>query len=260
MTIGMTMTVTARSFMSKTDLELIIPDWPAPARVKALSTTRKGGISTRPYAALNLGSHVGDDPKNVAHNRAILGQYLPAEPLWLTQVHGTSIVNVASTCPHAEADAAIARMDRQICTIMTADCLPVLLCDVNGTTVAAAHAGWRGLEAGIIESTVKAMQISGTEIMAWLGPAIGPEAFEVGNEVRTAFIAHDSAATSAFRPSTHPGKWLANLYLLAQQRLASCGVTQVYGADRCTFTEQETFFSYRRDGSTGRMASMIWLE
>lgn len=246
--------------MSKTELELITPDWPAPANVKALSTTRHGGTSAGPYAALNLGSHVGDDPQSVIANRALLGQHLPMEPLWLTQVHGTTVVNAACTCPHAEADASIARMANRICTIMTADCLPVLFCDTQGTAVGAAHAGWRGLNAGILEATVKAMQTPPGEIMAWLGPAIGPDAFEVGSEVRTAFIAHDPAATSAFRPSTHDGKWLADLYQLARQRLAACGVTQVYGGNRCTFTEEETFFSYRRDGTTGRMASLIWLE
>ncbi|MBS1157396.1 MAG: hypothetical protein H6R07_3320 [Proteobacteria bacterium] len=246
--------------MSKTELELITPDWPAPANVKALSTTRHGGTSTGPYAALNLGSHVGDDPQSVIANRALLGQHLPMEPLWLTQVHGTTVVNAACTCPHAEADASIARMANRICTIMTADCLPVLFCDTQGTAVGAAHAGWRGLNAGILEATVKAMQTPPGEIMAWLGPAIGPDAFEVGSEVRTAFIAHALAATSAFRPSTHDGKWLADLYQLARQRLAACGVTQVYGGNRCTFTEEETFFSYRRDSTTGRMASLIWLE
>lgn len=246
--------------MSKTELELITPDWPAPANVKALSSTRHGGTSAGPYAALNLGNHVGDDPKSVAANRALLGRHIPMEPLWLTQVHGTTVVDAACTCPHAEADASIARMANRICAIMTADCLPVLFCDARGTAVGAAHAGWRGLNAGILEATVKAMQTPPGEIMAWLGPAIGPDAFEVGPEVRAAFTAHDPAAASAFRPGTHDGKWLADLYLLARQRLAACSVTQVYGGNRCTFTEEETFFSYRRDGTTGRMASLIWLE
>lgn len=246
--------------MSKTELELITPDWPAPANVKALSTTRHGGVSTGPYAALNLGNHVGDDPQRVAANRALLGQHLPMEPLWLTQVHGTTVVNAACTCPHAEADASIARMANRICAIMTADCLPVLFCDTQGTAVGAAHAGWRGLNAGVLEATVKAMQTPLGEIMAWLGPAIGPEAFEVGPEVRAAFMVQDAIAESAFRPSANENKWLADLYQLARQRLAACGVTQVYGGNRCTFTEEETFFSYRRDGTTGRMASLIWLE
>lgn len=246
--------------MSKTELELIQPDWPAPANVKSLSTTRHGGISTGPYAALNLGNHVGDDPQNVAANRALLGQHVPMEPLWLTQVHGTTVVNAACTCPHAEADASIARITHRICAIMTADCLPVLFCDIKGTAVGAAHAGWRGLNAGILEATIKAMQTPPGEIMAWLGPAIGPDAFEVGPEVRAAFIAHDALAESAFRPSANVGKWLADLYQLACQRLAASGITQVYGGDRCTYSEADTFFSYRRDGATGRMASLIWLE
>lgn len=246
--------------MSKTELELIRPDWPAPANVKALSTTRHGGTSTGPYAALNLGNHVGDDPQSVAANRTLLGQHLPMEPLWLTQVHGTTVVNAACTCPHAKADASIARMANRICVIMTADCLPVLFCDTQGTAVGAAHAGWRGLNAGILEATVKTMKTPPGEIMAWLGPAIGPDAFEVGEEVRAAFIAHDASAENAFRPSANEGKWLADLYQLARQRLAACGVTQVYGGDRCTYSEADTFFSYRRDGTTGRMASLIWLE
>lgn len=246
--------------MSRTDLEFIIPDWPAPANVKALSTTRRGGVSREPYAALNLGSHVSDDPQAVATNRALLSQHTPTEPLWLTQVHGKTVVNAACTCPHAEADASIARMANRICAIMTADCLPVLFCDKKGTAVGAAHAGWRGLNEGVLEATVRAMQTPPGEILAWLGPAIGPDAFEVGAEVRAAFIAHDNAAASAFHSGSSEGKWLADLYQLARQRLATCGVTQIYGGDRCTFTEHETFFSYRRNGTTGRMASLIWLE
>lgn len=256
---GAMMTI-AKSFMSKTDLQFIVPDWPAPAKVKALSTTRHGGMSIAPFDSLNLAEHVGDDLQSVAANRTLLGQHIPMEPLWLTQVHGKSVANAACTCPHAEADAAIARMDYRICAIMTADCLPVLLCDKAGTAVGAAHAGWRGLCDGVLEATVTAMQVPGEEILAWLGPAIGPTAFEVGEEVRTAFLAHDAAAASAFLPGKTEGKWLANLYQLARQRLASCGVTQIYGGAHCTFTEKETFFSYRRDGQTGRMASLIWLE
>lgn len=246
--------------MSKTDLQFIVPDWPAPAKVKALSTTRHGGVSVAPFNSFNLAEHVGDEPQAVATNRSLLSEHVPMEPLWLTQVHGKTVVNAACTCPHAEADAAIARMDYRICAVMTADCLPVLLCDKSGTAVGAAHAGWRGLCDGALEATVKAMQVPGKEILAWLGPAIGPNAFEVGNEVRDAFLAHNPQATSAFLPGKSEGKWLADLYQLARQRLASCGITQIYGGDRCTFTEQDTFFSYRRDGKTGRMASLIWLE
>lgn len=246
--------------MSKTDLEFIIPDWPAPTNVKALSTTRQGGFGAAPFDAFNLANHVEDDPQIVTANRALLGQHLPMEPLWLTQVHGTTVVNAACTCPYAEADASVARTPYRLCTIMTADCLPVLFCDKTGTAVGAAHAGWRGLHAGVLEATIKAMQVPTESILAWLGPAIGPEAFEVGNDVRDAFLAHNPAASSAFLPGSHEGKWLGNLYQLARQRLSACGVQQVYGGDRCTYTEQDTFFSYRRDGKTGRMASLIWLE
>lgn len=250
----------AKSFMSKTDLQLITPDWPAPARVRALSTTRYGGVSLAPYGALNLAQHVGDDPTRVQANRDLLGQHLPMEPLWLTQVHGKTVVNAACTCPYAEADAAVARMANQICTVMTADCLPVLFCDRAGTVVGAAHAGWRGLHAGVLEATVKSMQVPAGEIMAWLGPAIGPNVFEVGDEVRAAFLAHDPVAVTAFTTGGEDGKWLANIYLLARQRLNALGVTDIYGGDRCTVSEADTFFSYRRDGVTGRMASLIWMD
>ncbi len=256
---GMTI-VSARSSMLKTELPLIIPDWPIPARVKAISTTRQGGTSSTPYASLNLGNHVGDAPQTVAANRERLGGILPTEPLWLTQVHGNTVVNAASTCPYAEADAAISRIPNRVCTIMTADCLPVLFCDIHGNAVGAAHAGWRGLQAGVLEATVKAMQSPAQDIMAWLGPAIGPDAFEVGEEVYSAFTLHDSKAMAAFRPGIKKGKWFADLYLLARQRLNDCGVNWIYGGDRCTFSEPDAFFSYRRDGLTGRMASLIWIE
>lgn len=245
--------------MSSPQPQFIVPDWPAPARVKALSTTRHGGVSSGPYAAFNLGGHVGDAPEAVARNRALLGEHLPLEPLWLTQVHGTTVVNAACTCPYAEADGAVSRMANRLCAVMTADCLPVLLCDNAGSVVAAAHAGWRGLANGILETTVKAMQVPGDTLMAWLGPAIGPSAFEVGQDVYDAFTRHDPAAIAAFRATGAPGKYLADLYLLARQRLAALGVTAVYGGDRCTYREVEHFFSYRRDGTTGRMATLIWL-
>lgn len=247
--------------MPSSDLRLILPDWPAPKNVKALSTTRHGGVSEGPYASLNLASHVGDAPEAVADNRAILGRQLPMEPLWLTQVHGTTVVNAACTCPYAEADAAISRLGYRLCTVMTADCLPVLLCDTAGTVVGAAHAGWRGLAGGVLEATVGAMGVEGPQLLAWLGPAIGPDFFEVGPEVVDAFVARDPAAQSAFRP--HPaadGKWLGDLYALARLRLATLGVSRVYGGGRCTYREETDFFSYRRDGRTGRMATMIWLD
>ena len=237
----------------------IVPGWPAPANVKALSTTRAGGLGVAPFDSLNLGTHVGDDPAAVSANRARLRARLPAEPGWLNQVHGTAVVDLATVHGVPDADGAIARRPGAVCVVMTADCLPVLLCDRAGTVVGAAHAGWRGLQGGVIEATTRAMGVPAGDLMAWLGPAIGPEAFEVGDEVRAAFVADDSAAAAAFRPAGPAGKWLADLYLLARQRLAALGVAGVYGGDACTFTEAARFFSYRRNGRTGRMASLVWL-
>ena len=237
----------------------IHPDWPVLAHVRALSTTRLGGCSSAPYDSLNLGSHVGDEPARVAANRAALRAVLPDEPCWLNQVHGVEVADAAVCAGVPDADAAISRLPGKVCVVMTADCLPVLLCDRAGTVVGAAHAGWRGLVDGVIEATVAKMAVPSSEVLAWLGPAIGPQAFEVGEEVRAAFLAVDSAADAAFRPGPQPGKWLADIYLLARQRLGRLGVTAVYGGDACTVTDKERFFSYRRDGRTGRMASLIWL-
>ena len=242
------------------ELQLITPAWPAPPRVHAYSTTRHGGVSAGAYNSLNLAKHVGDDLATVLRNRALLAKQLPMEPLWLEQVHGCTVVNAACTCPDAQADAAMARMDYRLCAVMTADCLPVLFCDVNATAVAAAHAGWRGLAGGVLENTVKSMQVPAETILAWLGPAISQPAFEVGDEVRNAFLAHSPDAAVAFAPGRETGKWQADLYALARQRLAALGITQVYGGDRCTYREAETFFSARRDGiQTGRQASLIWM-
>lgn len=246
--------------------EWITPDWPAPARVKALMTTRRGGVSLPPYDSLNLASHVGDDPRAVAENRRILRRHLPSEPLWLTQVHGAGVAEAGRDAAGVEADAALARAPGQVCAVLTADCLPVLLCDSRASVVAVAHAGWRGLLAGVIEATVRAMGIGPARVLAWLGPAIGPDAFEVGEEVRQAFIERDPIAATAFRPTLPgtldgaPRKWLADLYALARLRLQALGVEQVYGAAGCTYREVERFYSYRRDGRTGRMAALIWLE
>ncbi len=237
----------------------IVPDWPTPARVRALSTTRAGGVSAAPYASLNLGTHVGDDPACVAANRARVRSLLPAEPCWLNQVHGTAVVDAATAAGVPAADAAVSRTPGAVCVVMTADCLPVLLCDRAGTVVGAAHAGWRGLHGGVIEACVAAMRVAPSEIMAWLGPAIGPQAFEVGDEVRAAFVAADPGADAAFRPAGVPGKWLADIYLLARRRLAALGVTAIHGGEGCTVAEPARFFSFRRDGATGRMASLIWL-
>lgn len=237
----------------------IVPEWPAPARVRALSTTRAGGFSETPYDSLNLGTHVGDLPARVAANRARLRHVVPSEPRWLNQVHGIQVVDAAGDGDVPDADASVSRTPGAVCVVMTADCLPVLLCDRAGSVVGAAHAGWRGLHGGVIEATVAAMRVAPGELIAWLGPAIGPKAFEVGDEVRAAFVVVDPGAEAAFQSAGAPGKWLADLYLLARRRLAALGVSAVFGGDFCTVAESGRFFSYRRDGTTGRMASLVWL-
>lgn len=234
------------------------PDWPAPANVRALQTTRIGGCSPAPWDSFNLGDHVGDDPARVAANRAILRSRLPADPLWLSQVHGTTVVDAALAEQRIAADAAFARRPDCVCAVMTADCLPVLFCDRAGTVVAAAHAGWRGLLDGVLENTVKAMAVPPGEVMAWLGPAIGPERFEVGDEVRAAYVGKDDGAADCFAARGN-GKWLADIYGLARLRLAGLGVSHVSGGNVCTVSDAEGYFSYRRDGVTGRMATLIWL-
>lgn len=239
---------------------VIIPDWLAPENVRARVTTRAGGVSRAPYDSFNLAAHVGDDPQAVAANRARLraALLLPAEPAWLTQVHGVSVVDATLAAGQPQADGAFTTAPGVVCAVLTADCLPVLLCDRAGTRVAALHAGWRGLAGGVIEAGIKALGVAGGELLAWLGPAIGPQAFEVGAEVRATFVAHDPAAGSAFR-SKGDGKFLADIYLLARQRLAGLGVTAVYGGGLCTVADRDRFYSYRRDGATGRMASLVWL-
>lgn len=241
------------------------PDWAAPEHVHALSTTRQGGVSQPPCASFNLGAHVGDDPTAVAANRARLREHLPAEPSWLNQVHGISVVDaaMASRMP-LDADASFTRARGVVCAVMTADCLPVLFTDRAGTVVAAAHAGWRGLLAGVLEATLAAMACPPAEVLAWLGPAISRDAFEVGPEVRAAFLAHagqaDHQVAAAFAPLPD-GKYLADLPGLARQRLCAAGVpgSQCFDSEQCTVIERDRFFSYRRDGRTGRMASLIWL-
>lgn len=240
------------------EADLIFPDWPAPVNVRSLQTTRAGGVSVAPYDSLNLGGHVGDDGLKVATNRQLLSAYVPTEPLWLNQVHGTVVVDAATASCLPSADASFARVKGAVCVTMTADCLPVLLCDEAGTAVAAVHAGWRGLCDGVIEAAVAAMQMHPKNLMAWLGPAIGPNAFEVGPEVRVQFIVKDAQAELAFKQ--HHDKWLGDIYKIATQRLNNAGITQIYGGGLCTYTDQEHFFSFRRDGATGRMASLIWLD
>ena len=236
----------------------IVPEWPAPANVKALQTTRNGGASAAPYDSFNLGSHVDDNPLVVNRNRMQLAHLMPSEPVWLNQVHGITVVDAGQASCLPQGDACVSTHRGAVCVVMTADCLPVLLCDDKGSVVGAAHAGWRGLCDGVIEYTVKEMKVPASTLMAWFGPAIGPAAFEVGEEVRAAFIAKQPEAVAAFVPGK-PGKWLADIYQLARLRLQALGIQRIYGGNLCTFSDAERFYSYRRDGVTGRMGSFIWL-
>lgn len=238
-----------------------MPDWPAPPSVRACSTTRRGGVSGPPYDALNLADHVGDDPSAVAANRRRLREALdlPGQPCWLRQVHGTRVVAVSAAESGTPADGAFTDRRGVVCAVLTADCLPVLLCTAAGDWVAVAHAGWRGLAHDVLEAAVDAAPVAGDRLLAWLGPAIGPQSFEVGDEVRQAFLARDPRAAGAFVPGAG-GRWLADLYQLARQRLASRGVPAVFGGGLCTLRDAERFYSFRRDGRTGRMASLIWLD
>jgi len=242
-------------------LKLIKPDWPLSSNVKAVSSLRTGGHSLPPFAELNLGDHVGDELSCVVQNRSLLAKELGLlEPLsFLEQVHGTKVELLNEPLNQAvPADAAVTFQEKLPCVVMTADCLPVLFCDKNETVVAAAHAGWRGLLDGVLENTVLAMKTEPQQIFAWLGPAIGPSAFEVGPEVWQLFVDKDSQTESAF--TAVGNKYLADIYQLARRRLSLVGVTAVFGGDHCTYSEPEQFFSYRREGQTGRMASLIWLE
>jgi YfiH family protein len=239
-------------------------EWPAPPRVRAAFSLRAGGVSAAPYDSLNLAAHVGDDRAAVAANRARLGAELalPTEPLWLTQVHGTSVhdADAASSMdasPAPRADAAVTRTEGTVLAVLVADCLPVLLCRRDGAAIAIAHAGWRGLAAGVVEAAFGALGAAGAEVLAWLGPAIGAAHFEVGDEVRAAFLGREAAA-AAFVRNTR-GRWQCDLYQLAMRRLQALGVTSIYGARRCTFADRDRFYSYRRDGATGRMAALIWM-
>lgn len=266
--------MTTNSTTNSNSSPWLVPDWPdAPANIGFLCTTRSGGVSPGPYGdgqgggGLNLGLHVEDSAENVARNRSLLRAQLPAEPVWLSQVHGTIVVDAATAVDAAAgvpvADASIARQPGVVCAVQTADCLPVLLADVAGRVVGAAHAGWRGLAAGVLEDTVEAMRTAGAgEITAWLGPAIGPRKFEVGQEVKDAFVARSADAATAFRrpADAAEGKYLADIYALARQSLARAGVRRVSGGDRCTVTEAAVFYSYRRDRVTGRQATLIWIK
>ncbi|MGB8923331.1 MAG: peptidoglycan editing factor PgeF [Pseudomonas sp.] len=235
----------------------LTPDWPAPASVKACVTTREGGVSEAPFDSLNLGDHVDDRPEAVAENRRRLTDHFSIQPAWLQQVHGIAVAH-ADPGVVATADASWTDTPGVACAAMTADCLPALFCDRAGTRVAAAHAGWRGLAAGVLEATLDTLDVPAAEVLVWLGPAIGPKAFEVGPEVREVFVNQLAEAASAFVPSHNAGKFMADIYLLARLRLAARGVTAVYGGGFCTVTDPR-FFSYRRASRTGRFASLIWL-
>jgi polyphenol oxidase len=246
--------------VTATAIGWVSPDWPLDGRVRVVSTLRAGGVSEAPYASLNLAAHVGDRPDAVAANRLLLREaaHLPAEPLWLEQVHGTDVVRHADAAPGVRADAAVAFEPGRVCAVMTADCLPVVLADRGGTRVAAAHAGWRGLVNGVLEATVATLGGRASDLHAWLGPAIGPEAFEVGAEVREAFVARLPGSEDCFVPNDR-GRYLADLYRLARRVLEAAGVGEVHGGLWCTHRDSDRFFSFRRDGVTGRMATLAWL-
>jgi len=243
-------------------MNFITPDWPSPIQVKALTTCRDGGVSQGAFSSLNLANHVGDNEQTVAKNRSALSDELnlPVDPIWLEQVHGTKVIELEllKGAHLVQADASIARSNELVCAVMTADCLPVLLCKEDGSAVAAVHAGWRGLLAGVIENTV--VQLTQPEkLMAWLGPAIGPGCFEVGGEVKDVFVNKHLVMGQGFRQldSTH---YLADLYALARMTLLQCGVKRIYGGEHCTYNQPDQFYSYRRKPVTGRMASLIWLQ
>jgi YfiH family protein len=240
----------------------IIPNWPAIARVKAFSTTRLNGFSKAPYDSFNIGIGTEDDIENVKANRKklMVDLQIPNEPCWLKQVHGKHVVQAEHAEKYTLADAAFTAEKNAVCVVLTADCMPVLITDMEGSKVAAVHAGWRGLAAGVIEAALKTMDLDFAKTLIWLGPAIGPEAFEVGNDVRETFINQDSSMQMAFKVHNH-NKWLADIYQLARLRLEKLGIKQIYSNNYSTFRDRKLFFSHRRDqGKTGRMATLIWLE
>ena len=257
----------------KSELQLLTPNWPAPENVHAYSTTRLYGVSEAEFSGLNLALHVGDQPEAVHQNRQTLSGYLnlPDDPYWLNQVHQATAVNTAEQIKQAtpDADASFSTSKNQVCVVMTADCLPVLICNRNGNKVAAAHAGWRGLAEGVIESTITELQEAPEQLLVWLGPAIGAQSFEVGEEVKQAFISKFEKANLTQQNSEQlessfienkPGHYLADMYQLARLTLSLIGVEAVYGGEYCTFSDANHFYSFRRDGKTGRQASLIWFE
>ena len=237
----------------------IVPQWPAPAWVHAFITTRAGGVSRGPYASFNVGDLTDDDPQAVRENKRRLDALLPSAARWLRQVHGAQVAPAESVSGIIEADASFTQQAAVVCAIKIADCMPVLLCDRAGRSVGIAHAGWRGLSRGVVENTITAMNVDPSSLIAYLGPAIGPDTFEVGADVLDAFCSVDAEASRAFRP-LRPGKWLADLFLLGRQRLTRAGVTRIFGGGMCTVSDPAHFFSHRRDRVTGRMAALIWME
>jgi YfiH family protein len=242
--------------------DLILPDWPAPAGVRAAFSLRSPGVSSPPFDSFNIAAHVGDEPGAVAENRRRLRERLelPAEPAWLTQVHGARVADLDAASPGGSlepADGAVSRIRGQVCAIQVADCMPVLFASADGAAIGAAHAGWRGLAGGVLEAVVDAMQAPPEALLAWLGPAIGQKHFEVGDEVRAAFLASDPGAAAAFAANPR-GRWQCDLYGLARRRLGALGVTRIHGGGWCTYADAGRFFSYRRDGRCGRMAALIW--
>lgn len=240
----------------------LIPDWPAPDNIRAFTSQRNGGYSQPPFDSFNLAPHVGDDPTTLSKNitKLIDELTLPHEPIWLNQVHGTTVINIAQHTlgTRPEADACITQQPQTICSVLTADCLPILLCNQSGSEVAAIHAGWRGLLAGVIDATLEQMNSPMTDVLAWLGPAIGPGGFVVNDQIKVDFTQANPDNRSAFI-QTNENEWHGNLYEMAKITLQRYGVTQIYGGEHCTFTETERFFSYRRHNTTGRMASLIWI-
>ena len=238
------------------------PEWPAPPGVRVVSTFRTGGSSAAPYASLNLGAHVGDVAADVAQNRARLAAAasMPSEPVWLDQVHGINVADLdALQAGLTATDAAFTRRRGRVCAILTADCLPIVLAADSGEVVGAAHAGWRGLAGGVIEAAVQALGVRPESLLAWMGPAIGPQHFEVGAEVREALLVGDSEAGAAFVPNAR-GRFMADLFALARRRLAAAGVRRIYGGAECTYADGHRYFSHRRDGLTGRQCTCIWLQ
>jgi YfiH family protein len=245
-------------------LPFIQPNWPAPPNVRAASTLRTGGISREPYDSFNLAAHVGDETQAVTENRRLLkaALRLPAEPTWLEQIHGDSVAEASAQNECAmrppRADASVARSAGRVCAILAADCLPVLFCSRDGDRVAAAHAGWRGLAAGVLDTTVGSLGLPGSKLIAWMGPAISQQAYEVGDDVRIAMLARDSGFASAFTPNAR-GRWQCDLYQLARRNLEQLGVKAIYGGGYCTYDDADRFYSFRRDGQCGRMATLVWM-